>query len=324
MDFQTALIVALQTNAPNLTIFMLIISILGLQEFYLMLIPLILWCYDKKLGLRIIFLLTISNAINAMLKILFHTPRPYWVSSEVKAFASSRSFGMPSGHAQTSLTFMGYIGASLKKRSLWVICIPIIILVAISRLYLGVHFLTDILAGWFFAIVILLAFLHYEKSFSEWFLQKPIGIRIIFALCTSFTFVILSQMIEIIVFNLHNWQVPAEWSTLAFTQTHDTINPTSLRDTIMDAGILFGAAVGASISAEYFPYVVDGSYSKKIVRYLTGIIILALFWVIFSAVTKTPDLTGYGMTYFRAALAGLWVTGGAPFVFCKTGIANKG
>jgi len=73
----------------------------------------------------------------------------------------------------------------------------------------------------------------------------------------------------------------------------------------------------------YIPYVTDGSRSRKAIRYLSGILILAFLWVALSAPTKSPDLAGYGMAYFRAALVGIWITAGAPFMFCKTGLANK-
>lgn len=312
--------ILLQANAPGLGMFMLLVSILGAPEFYLVIIPLILWCYNKSLGVRLLLLLSISAAINAMLKILFHAPRPYWVSAEVKAFSSEPTFGMPSAAAQISLTFLGYICTWFKKRSIWIVCIALIILVGISRMYLGVHFLTDILSGWIIALIILLVYLRYEKPAAMWLLQKPASTRILLAFLASCLFIILAQ---VVIYCLGAWQVPAGWSALAFVQTNAVIDPLSPRDVLMAAGLLFGASAGAVISAVYIPYVVDGSRSRKAIRYLTGILILAFLWVALSAPTKSPDLAGYGMAYFRAALAGVWITAGAPFMFCKTGLANK-
>ena len=321
MILEVAPNIILQANAPGLAIFMLLVSILGAPEFYLVVIPLILWCYSKSLGLRLLFLLSISAAFNAMLKILFHAPRPYWVSAEVKAFSSEPTFGMPSAAAQISLTFLGYICTWFKKRILWLVCIVLIILVGISRMYLGVHFLTDILSGWIIALIILLVFLRYEKPAALWLSQKTPGTRIFLALLASCMFIILTQ---VVIYCLGSWQVPAGWSSLALLQTNAVIDPLSLRDELMAAGLLFGAAAGAVISAVYIPYAVDGSTSRKAIRYLSGIIILALLWVALSAPTKSPDLAGYGMSYFRAALVGVWITAGAPFMFCKIGLATKG
>ena len=320
MDFLTATNVALQTHAPGLTLLMQIVSIFGLPEFYLIVIPLILWCFDKKLGLRLIFLLTISTAVNAMLKIVFHTPRPYWVNSEVRALVSEPSFGMPSAHAQASLAFLGYISAWFKRTEIWIISVFLVILVGIARIYLGAHFLTDVLTGWIAALIILLVFIRYETSFTGWFLQKPIKIRILFAFLASFAIIILS---EIIFFSLGTWQVPSEWYAMAFAQTQASINPLSMQDILMPAGLLFGAATGAIICSDYNPYRVDGSKLRKTVRYLTGIIVLFLLWMGLGTAAKSPGLAGYGMTYFRAAIAGLWITAGAPFFFCKLGLADN-
>ena len=320
MIFQTAPNIALQTNAPGLGIVMLFISLLGSAEFYLAIIPVILWCYDKTLGLRLLLLCSIIVAINAALKLLFHAPRPYWIDADVKAFASETSFGMPSAAAQVSLAFLGYIGAWFRKTPVWIICLALIILVGIARMYLGVHFLVDILTGWIIAIGILLVFLRYENTVTTWFLQKPVPVRILLALGASCAFILLSQMI---LFSYGTWQVPDEWSALAFAQTQELITPTSLKDTLLAAGVLFGAAAGAGISAAYIPYSVDGTWSRKATRFFVGIIVLAVLWVALSAATKTPGLTGYSMTYFRAALAGVWVTAGAPLLFLKLGLVTS-
>lgn len=314
MIFQTAPNIALQTGAPGLGIVMLLISLLGSAEFYLAIIPAVLWCYDKTLGLRLLFLCSISVAINAVLKLLFHAPRPYWISAEVTAFTAETSFGMPSAAAQVSLTFLGYAGAWFKKRSIWAICLVLVLLVGVARMYLGVHFLADIITGWIVAIGILLVFLRYENAAAKWFIQKPVPVRILLALAASCAFILLSQ---IVLSSYGAWQMPAGWSALAFTQSGEFINPITLKDTLLAAGLLLGAGAGAAISAEYIPYSITGTWSRKTIRFFVGIIVLAVLWVAFSAATKSPGISGYAMTYFRAALAGAWITVGAPLVFKK-------
>lgn len=321
MDFQTDVIITLQTGTPGFTNLMALVSLLGVPEFYLVVIPFILWCYDKKLGMRILFLLSISTVANILLKILFHTPRPYWINGKIQALASEPTFGMPSGHAQSSLVFLGCLGAYFKKRYVWAICITGILLASVARLYLGVHFLTDILTGWAVGFLILLLFMRYEDACTDWFMKKTIQFRICSAFFASFIVIPASYLI---LLSHGTWQIPPEWFALSFAQSHERINPLTLRDTIMASGILCGTGLGAIISAEYFPYAANGSLPRKIVRYILGISILFVFWVLVSAVTKTPDLTGYTISYLRAASVGIWITVGAPFLFYKVGLLNKG
>jgi len=321
MDFLTGINIVLQTAVPNLKDIMILISIFGISEFYLIVIPLILWCFDKKLGLRLIFLLSISTALNSLLKILFHSPRPYWTSTEVKALASESTFGMPSGHAQISVTFLGCIAAWYKRTSVWIIAIVLILLVGIARLYLGVHFLSDVITGWIAGIIILLVFLKYEEQFCEWFSKKTLNFRIVFAFCASIGFILFAG---IAIAGLGSWQVPPEWNALSLEQTGVAINPLSLQGALLSAGLLFGAALGAIVSSEYRPYVVDGQKSQKIIRYFLGIVILFALWFALGPVVKSPGMMGYVMVYARAAVVGIWMTLGAPVLFRKLGLVNRG
>ena len=147
---------------------MQIVAFLGQPEFYLLFIPLIFWCYDKILGLRLAIFLSISGALNDTLKIICHSPRPYWVTPDVKAFTSMSSFGMPSAHAQNALVFFGCIAATLRKKWIWILCIAIIILIGIARVYQAVHFPLDIITGWIVGLVILLLFLRFETPVVKW------------------------------------------------------------------------------------------------------------------------------------------------------------
>jgi len=319
MDLQTGIDGALQTAAPNLNLVMLILSVFGLPEFYLVVIPLILWCFDKKLGLRLIFLLSISNAINSMLKILFHTPRPYWTSMEVKGMASEPTFGMPSGHAQISLGFLGYIAARVHRTSIWIVSGILILLVGISRMYLGVHFLSDVLAGWLVGILILVVFIRYEDPFADWFGKKTAGFRVLLAFGSSVVLILLTGAV---IAALGSWQIPPEWNARALEQTGAAINPVSLQDTLLSAGLLFGAASGAILSAEFMPYSVDGSTIQKFLRVVVGLVILLGIWVVLGPFTRSPGSIGFGMTYARAAAGGIWITLGAPVLFRKSRLAG--
>jgi membrane-associated phospholipid phosphatase len=138
---------ALQTLSPALDSLMKYISFLGTIEFYLLLIPFLYWAVSATLGFRVLLLLIGTDFLGIFFKQLLHQPRPYWVS-DVQALAQETSYGIPSTHASDSLAVWGYLAYRLNKAWLWVLTGLVVLLIGISRMYLGVHFPTDVLGGW--------------------------------------------------------------------------------------------------------------------------------------------------------------------------------
>jgi membrane-associated phospholipid phosphatase len=92
------------------------LSFLGEMRFFLLIMPILYWSIDAALGIRIGIILIVSVSTNSILKLVFHTPRPFWYSREVSGYAFEDSFGLPSGHAQNSVAVLGLLAASLKRR----------------------------------------------------------------------------------------------------------------------------------------------------------------------------------------------------------------
>ncbi len=136
-------------------------------------------------------MLLISNGLNTPLKFLFHSPRPYWIDPNIVALSSETSFGMPSGHAQMAASIWGTLAASLKRRWLTIVLIFMILMIGISRIYLGVHFTSDVLVGWAIGVLLLVVFLSLEKRVAAWFTRKNTEERIVYSIAISFVFILL-------------------------------------------------------------------------------------------------------------------------------------
>ncbi|ANV83376.1 phospholipid phosphatase [Picosynechococcus sp. PCC 7003] len=130
--------------------FFLVVTHLGGEAIYILLLSLYYWLLDPRRGRLLTLILTLSVISNIVLKNAFALPRPYVVNPAVitpEAFHTEGSFSFPSGHAQGITTFWGAIAWLHQKVWLWGVAIGIIVLVCLSRLYLGVHFPVDVAAG---------------------------------------------------------------------------------------------------------------------------------------------------------------------------------
>ena len=106
---------------------------------------------NRKLLADLFVALLIGIALTMLLKMLIARPRPEDIMN-VGFWASATFSSFPSDHASTAFVMFGIIGHHLKKYKLWFYLLAI--LVAISRIYLGVHFPTDVLAGAFLGILV--------------------------------------------------------------------------------------------------------------------------------------------------------------------------
>jgi membrane-associated phospholipid phosphatase len=281
-------------------------TFLGTEEFFLLVMPALLWCYNARLGFRIGLILLTSDGINGFLKLSFGMPRPYWVSNEVKALSMETSFGLPSGHSQTAVAVWGRLAAWLRRRWAYVVLGLLIFLISISRLYLGVHFPTDVLAGWIVGGLLLWAFLRFEEPLRARLALTSVATQIIIAFLASIV-VILLGMAALAIGPVP----PAEWAQIA-AQGGEVVDPRSLEGMIASAGALFGLGAGGALLFAWDGFSASGNWWRRILRYLVGVVGVAVIYFGLKAVF--PDGVQV-LRYLRYALATFWVAYLAPRTF---------
>lgn len=137
------------------------ITALGGETFYTIAIPVIYWCFDKGFGFGLGTVFLTSAWANVALKNVFRIPRPS--VAEVRVLDNPGGYSFPSGHAQGTGTFWTYCALRIRRRWFTVATVAAIILVSLSRPYLGVHYLTDILGGSLIGIGIALVYFWAER-----------------------------------------------------------------------------------------------------------------------------------------------------------------
>lgn len=133
---------------PGLNEFMLTITTLGEETAFLVIALILFWCVDKYVGYYTLSVGFVGTIVNQFMKLWFRIPRP-WVLDEnftilEKARAEATGYSFPSGHTQSAVGTFGAIAATTTKRWISVVAIVIAALVAISRMYVGVHTPLDV------------------------------------------------------------------------------------------------------------------------------------------------------------------------------------
>jgi membrane-associated phospholipid phosphatase len=271
---------------PILDSFFAITYYLGSEDFYFLALPLLFWCLNKSLGIRLGGVLVFSNYLNVFFKDLFAAPRPYQVDSKLYAPFKTEGFGIPSGHAQGTTTFWGYLATQLKTRAWWALAIALAVYVGVGRMYVGDHFPHDVLLGWVLGIVIVAGYAWLEPRTGEWLGNQPMSVQVGLAI-----------IVPLILAALH-------WTA----------------DSAKAAGILLGFFAGLPIEAKFIRFDVHGEAWKQVVKFVIGLtILLALRFGLKAILPEQPlfDLIRY-------AAMGAWVSVGAPWVFVKSKLAVGG
>ena len=152
-----------------LTIIMKFITNLG-SGLVLVLISLTIFVIvkDKRKGISVIINLLLITVINLLLKIIIQRPRPDGFNMIIET-----GYSFPSGHSMISTAFYGFLiyllYKNIKNKVLKnIICITlfvIILLIGISRIYLGVHYARDVIGGFFISIAYLIIFIEIVPKF---------------------------------------------------------------------------------------------------------------------------------------------------------------
>jgi membrane-associated phospholipid phosphatase len=144
------LILVIQRAMPGLEPFFLLVTYFGSDIAFIALLSLYYSLSGGTGGRALGIAFGLSFVTNTFLKEFLNLPRPYFLDASVAspaAQATGTGPGLPSGHAQMSATFWFARAARFGHAWLWVFAASVVILVSLSRLYLGVHFIQDVMVG---------------------------------------------------------------------------------------------------------------------------------------------------------------------------------
>lgn len=280
------LIYALQEVAsPALDRLMMLVTNVGSEQVYVALLVVAYVVVDARLGRSLAIIFMSSMYLNALLKIVFSTQRPFEIDPTVArspaAVDTAPGHGFPSGHAQGAMTFWG--GAAVFVRRSWFTLLAALLVAAVgvSRLYLGVHMPIDVVGGMTIGLVVVAVGVMFQRS----------GVR------PSRPLIIVLGLLGPVVLQL---LVPAE-----------------------NSGVLLGGLAAFMVGPELFRHETKGPLPGRVI--LGAIAIALVFGALMgSSVLLSEDVKRSAIgEYVRYLCIGLVGTVVAPYIGRATGLTPQ-
>lgn len=237
---------------------------MGEEVFFLGIAILFYWCISKRQGYYILVTGVIGSVINQWLKIVCRIPRPWILDPNFKpvgdAVAEATGYSFPSGHTQNIAGTFGCIGRYNKQRWLKIVSVVIILLVAFSRMYLGVHTPLDVTVSLGVAAALVFAF-HFvfrtEESTNKYMLPVMIG-SVIFS----------------IAFIIYVFLLPES----GFAEGADLQNLLSAKKNAATlTGCLFGLGLVYPLDRFVIKFETNGRWYAQVIKFAVGVgIVLAI------------------------------------------------
>lgn len=258
-------------------------SFFGEETFVIAIVLLVFWNINKQKGFALYMNVLTSVLIMGILKAVVRAPRPFVVLEEIagKRMGTATGYSFPSGHTTTAASFYTSLALLLKKRICSIIAAIMIVLVGVSRLYLGVHWPNDVFAGLLIGVSI--SFLLYR-----WSLQlfedrmRLVRFSIRYGLIATLASLILSVLLNM-----------------------ELVDPVAFNDLMKTLALAGAGLLGFGFEEQIVRYRVEASLTKKILRYLLGMgVVIA---IIASKALFPPSIYAIS-SFIRYSLVGVWAT----------------
>jgi membrane-associated phospholipid phosphatase len=292
-----AIVWAQSHSSSGLDALWVFFTYLGYEEFYLFVLPLVYWCIHKEIGIALAYVSLFSTWLNSVLKHLLRLPRPSDPRLRIPRPETSPSF--PSNHAQGAVANWGYLAHRFGRLFFWGVALVAILGIGLSRIFLGVHYPQDVLAGWLIGILVVVAYAWVEPRLGRWLGAQATGLKLS-----------LAVLLPLVLIFLH----PA-----------DTLGRYPANDAVTSMSALIGLGVGVIMERSWLQFEVRGTWWQRLLRFLVGIAVVAVLYLVPSQLVPEdlPHGLSAGVRFMRYALVGWAIAYLVPFLFVRLGLAQR-
>ncbi len=247
-----------QLRTPFLDKLFSLITMLGEETLFIVAGLVFFWCVNKKYGYYLLTVGFSGLAVNQFLKLLFRIPRPWVLDDKFTIVESAREaaagYSFPSGHTQSAVGVFGGIARVIRCWWVRVLCVVIALLVAVSRMYLGVHTPLDV--GVSIAFATLLVFVLYPIVMRA--VQSVRGTRVLFAVLLAVAAIYLAFVLA--------FPFPAD------IDLHNLASGIKSAYTVV--GCVIGLWIAYEIDRRYIQFETGGVWWAQLIKLALGLLLL--------------------------------------------------
>ena len=222
---------------------------------------------------------------------------------------------MPSGHTQFTTTIYLFLAIWIRRRWMWLLATALIILMPLSRVYLGSHFVQDVAVGFLLGLLVLGGYYFWERRYMTGFSKRILGQRLLTAVAVPVGLTAVYLIIRLIIGEPNTNVAWASYIPVAELE--------SLEGMVTAVATVLGAGIGLVLERTRVRFLVDGPIWQRAVRYLLGIVVAGVIWAGLGQVFPDEPLwLALPLRLLRYTLLTLWVTYYAPWVFVKLKLAQ--
>ncbi|MFX0122179.1 MAG: phosphatase PAP2 family protein [Candidatus Hodarchaeota archaeon] len=268
------IIIFLQTFSPLLDPVFGLITFFGDKLFVIGILIIIFFCIDKKLAFRAALLVIFTAFITYSIKGIFALERPYLEyerlnKSRIKGIKDiigqlPTDYTFPSGHSSNVGSFWPFLASRWRHPAFWTVAAFIVIMVPLSRSYLGVHWPTDVIIGVLLGILITISFIYFLPRMEQFAAKSSPSILMSLAIIAPIIAVAVSYVITVSMGN--NFE---------------------LADTTSYGGLFVGLSLGYMFEQRFVNLKVkEYRRNKKVLVYrgIVGLIIVSVLYFSMSAI----------------------------------------
>ncbi|HKM78794.1 MAG TPA: phosphatase PAP2 family protein [Candidatus Bathyarchaeia archaeon] len=276
--FGTELIRFLQgLLAPDFNRFFRPVTLLGEPSILLGLSAVTYWCLDKRRGRIVTYVILCGAWLDMILKPMVHSPRP---PSQLRIVSrNDTSYGFPSEHAQSASSFWAFLSIDMKSLRTSIVGFVIVLVVCLSRLYLGVHYPIQVIGGVLIGIII--------AAFSSALAKRTVAGRM--KLLPPILFAVGALLMLAV----------SQWMGLMVGGSAMEIS-----------GYLFAFSLGTILEDKIIGFTTQVSLERKIARVMIGGLIMG-------ALIIALGILSTNLVFVNSAILGLTVVFIVPYIFEK-------